>query len=171
MDKVSALFAQDYHSFIFTAFVIMAGIIAVIEIVGKFSMYIGKPVKWVKNRTADHEALLAALQGVEDLKKRQDAIEQESKENDKALREDMAELKQLFIDKDINDMRLAILDFASAITNGREYTREQYSEVLGTYDRYSSVLKKYHRVNGKADISIQIIRDAYKEHLINNDFL
>lgn len=47
-------------------------------------------------------------------------------ENQENLSKQMAELKQLFINKEIDDMRWEMLDFASAIMNHRRCSKEQY---------------------------------------------
>ena len=47
MNAIRELFKLDIQTVIFGIFIILSGIIAIYEIIGKFSKIIGKPVKWV----------------------------------------------------------------------------------------------------------------------------
>jgi hypothetical protein len=67
-------------------------------------------------------------------------------------------------------MRWRILDFASAISNGRKFNRESYDFIIKTYDQYEEILKKQCKTNGVIDETIIYIKDEFREHLRNGDF-
>lgn len=67
--------------------------------------------------------------------------------------------------------RAVLLDFASAIANGRNYTKEQFEEMLREYDEYISFCKRKKLQNSVIEESMVIVRESYSEHLKNNNFL
>lgn len=83
--------------------------------------------------------------------------------NQENLSKQMTELKQLFINKEIDDMRWEILDFASAIMNHRRCSKEQYDHVIDTYVKYEKILEENGMENGRVTSSMEFIQDRYKE--------
>lgn len=84
-------------------------------------------------------------------------------ENQENLSKQMTELKQLFINKEIDDMRWEMLDFASAIMNKRRCSKEQYDHVIDTYVKYEQILEENHMENGRVTSSMEFINDRYKK--------
>lgn len=83
-------------------------------------------------------------------------------------------LDQHIKESDERDLRLrreSILDFASAVANGRNYTKEQYDQILKECDSYEMFCEKKNFRNSVAMASIAIIQKTYEEHIMNNDFL
>ena len=66
---ISELFKQDFVALIASAFIVMTGIIAMADIIGKFSILIGKPVKWIRNKEKDHELLIRTVDEMKQLTK------------------------------------------------------------------------------------------------------
>lgn len=58
MSAIKELLELDFTAFILTVFVIMSGIIAAYNIIGKFFEVIGKPLKWFKSQSTDHNAII-----------------------------------------------------------------------------------------------------------------
>ena len=84
-------------------------------------------------------------------------------ENQENLSKQMTELKQLFINKEIDDMRWEMLDFASAIMNHRRCSKEQYDHVIDTYVKYEQILEENHMENGRVTSSMEFVNDKYKK--------
>lgn len=84
-------------------------------------------------------------------------------ENQENLSKQMTELKQLFINKEIDDMRWEMLDFASAIMNKRRCSKEQYDHVIDTYIKYEDILEENHMENGRVTSSMEFVNDRYKK--------
>lgn len=59
MEPIQRLFEVDWAGWMLTALVIMAGVVAVANLVEKFSVLIGKPVKWAQQRKTDHDTIHA----------------------------------------------------------------------------------------------------------------
>jgi len=73
----------------------------------------------------------------------------------------------MFIDKEIDDQRWEILDFASAISAGRRYSKEQFDHVLSIYEKYERILELHNLSNGQVTTSMEVINEVYKEKLKN----
>lgn len=80
---------MDVPSIVIGLFMIMAAIIAMVEIIGKFSNIIGKPVKWVQKKNEDHELLMRTAKGLDELNKRHDESVEQSIRHDKIIRDDL----------------------------------------------------------------------------------
>ena len=70
----------------------MAGIITTIEIIGKFSIIIGKPVKWVKSRQEDHNLLIETTKRLSELSERHNESVNQSIRHDQMIKDDIAKL-------------------------------------------------------------------------------
>lgn len=57
MADIQKLFEVDLVNWVLTALVIMMGVVALANLIGKFSVIIGKPVKWAKQRETDHDTI------------------------------------------------------------------------------------------------------------------
>ena len=85
------------------------------------------------------------------------------------LIDSISELKRMFVQKNIDDMRWEILNFANAVMSSREYNKEQYDHVLDIYKQYESILAENKMQNGRVDTSIAFIKKHYEE-LMENGF-
>lgn len=148
----------------------MASVIAMVDIIGKFSSVIGKPVKWVKKKNEDHELLIKTTQGLNELSKRHDESVEQSIKHDKAIKVDLEKLTKICIDKEIDDWRWEILDFSSALSSGREYNRETYDHILRIYKKYEKVLEENNLENGLVEESIRFVQEEYRQALKNGKF-
>ena len=95
-----------------------------------------------------------------DLSKRLDTLE---KKLDEYIKE--ADLR------DLRKRRESILDFASAVADGRRFTREQYKQIISECDEYSKYCKEKSFPNAVAEESIALIRRAYRYQIGKNLFL
>lgn len=77
----------------------------------------------------------------------------------------LEDLTKMFIDKEIDDMRWEILNFCSALSNGRKYNREAFDHVLKVYDKYETILEENDMENGLVAQSVKFIQEAYIEGL------
>lgn len=67
MDLLEKLFSLDLPSLVIGLFILMSAAMAIVDLVGKFSSLIGKPVRWVRKKDADHDLLMATIQGLNSL--------------------------------------------------------------------------------------------------------
>lgn len=165
MNELKALLELDFTAFILTVFVVMSGVIAVYTIIGRFSEVIGKPVKWVKQRQVDHDLLEKNKKDIKDLRDKHEADTKKYEASHQELIDDLRNLTSLFVDKEIDDMRWEILNFCSALSNGRKYNRESYAHVFSIYEKYERILKENKMENGLVEESMAFIRERYQKDL------
>ena len=171
MQAIEQLLQVDVVSVSLSLFVIMFGLVAVIQTIEKVSIYIGKPVKWIKKNDDDHKAIEKITETLETLKKQQDIDREKSINNDLQIKNDIDKFVDMFFDKSIEDMRWRILNFSSAISNGRKFNRESYDFIIKTYEQYEKILKEQGKTNGVIDETIAYIKETFREHLRNGDFI
>ena len=169
MSNIEQLLSID-GSVILSLFVILFGFVAIAQIIEKVSIYVGKPVSWVRNKNKDHETIVKITETMEALRKQQDTDREQSIKHDEAIRNDLEKFSTMFLDKSVEDMRWRILDFSSAISNGRKFNRESYDFIIKTYDQYEKILREQGKTNGVIDETILYIKDEFREHLKNGDF-
>ena len=165
MSQIIELFKQDFSSLILGIFVIMSGFIAIYEIVCKFLSIFGKPIGIMKQRKADHELLLNTVKNLEELHNKHEEDTKQSIRHDEIIREDLSKLTQLFIEKQIDDIRYEILDFSSALSSGRQYNKEQFDHIIKIHEKYEKILKENGLENGQVTASMEVIMEIYKDKL------
>ena len=74
-------------------------------------------------------------------------------------------LTDMFVDKEIDDLRFKILDFASSISSGMKYNRESYDHILKIYGKYEHILEEHNMENGLVEESVKYIQSSYQELL------
>jgi len=76
-------------------------------------------------------------------------------------------IQESFIVDKIENMRWKILGFANDLINGKTCYKEQYDNILRTYDDYEQILEKNGMSNGQVEESMKFIREKYHD-LIDN---
>lgn len=103
-----------------------------------------------------------------DVTKKLDTLEKKLDTVDQRLNEHIEESAAI----DLRNRRESILDFASALAEGkRRYTREQYEQMLKECDSYDMYCTEKRFKNAVAEESMALIRQSYAEKLRDNSFL
>jgi hypothetical protein len=73
----------------------------------------------------------------------------------------------------LDNIRHTILDFSSAISNGRLYRRDQYHETMNLYKKYNEILRSSDKAatDEVVELSYSVIVDSYKDCVANHKFL
>ena len=69
------------------------------------------------------------------------------------------------VNKEISDIRWEILDFASSLSSGRKFSKEQFDHVISTHQKYEQILAENGMSNGLVTSSMEVILEKYKEYL------
>lgn len=165
MDLITELYKQDIPSLIFGIFIIISAIITVYEIIGKFSKIIGKPVKWIKNKSDDHELLIQTAQNLSSLQEKHKEDIERSDRRDEEIAADIKKLIESFRELQISSMRREILSISDNVINGKKIGKETFLHCLKTYDKYEKIIKANNLTNSEVDFSIDLIRQSYKDFL------
>ena len=88
-----------------------------------------------------------------------------SDQDDAQMRADIKKLTRMFIDKEIDDMRWEINNFATRVSEGRPCNKDSYKHCIHIYEKYEKLLEENDLENGEIQVSMQIIYDDYKRKL------
>ncbi len=165
MDVITELTTLDFSSIFISVFVILIGIKTILSLFEWFVEKLGLETKWMKRKREDHELLIKTSQNLAELQKRHTEDMCISDKHDAEIQKDLKELKSLFLNKEIDDIRWEILDFSSAIANRRKYNREAYNHIFRQYEKYEKVLKENNMENGLIEESIKVIKEIYHDGL------
>ena len=137
MADILKLFEVDLVNWVLVALVIMSGVVAVANLVGKFSVIIGKPVKWARQREDDHDT-------IHDLKKLH-------KEDTKAVNAAIKELQ----------------DLAKEFAENRVSDRQQSLEIQRQLSDAIVSLKETDKllVEAQKELLAEKINEKYKHYL------
>lgn len=114
--------------------------------------------KFTNNRIKDRQ------QSIQIQKELKDSIK-DLVEGQKERDEKINNLTDMFVDKEIDDLRYKILDFASSISSGKKFNRESYDHILRIYAKYESILEEHNMENGLVEESVKYIQSSYQEVL------
>lgn len=162
---------MDLQHWLMGLFIILSMIIAIATLIGKISEIIGKPVHWIKVRQLDHDSLQETQKELRDLALRHEADMKASEQHDRVLQDKVDKLYRMFVDKQVDDMRWEILNFASSISANRKFSKDQYEHVLDTYEKYKVVIANHGLTNGRTDASMNVIRERYQYLLKTGGFM
>ena len=165
MELIERITEINFANWVITAFLLLSIFIAGYEIIGKASEIIGKPVKYVREKNKIKELTLQNTEQIKELtQKHEDSVNQ-SIRHDEIIRKDLAKLTKMFVDKQIDDIRYEILDFASSLSAGRQYSKEQFDHIISIDEKYKKILKENDLENGQVTASMEVITGIYKEKL------
>lgn len=167
MDTILELFKLDFSALIIDIFYLLSAIIAITAIVGKFSELIDKPVRWLKKKQEDHDLLIQTTKNLDALQQKHEEDVHQSIRHDDMIREDLKKLTDMFIDREINDLRWEIIKFSTTIAEGKPCDKGSYKHCIRTYEKYEKLLADNDMKNGEVELSMELIQESYKEKLKN----
>lgn len=113
----------------------------------------------------EHELIIKTSQGLSKLQEKQKEDMKKSDQDDAQMRADIKKLTQMFIDKEIDDMRWEINNFATRVSEGRPCNKDSYKHCIHIYEKYEKLLEENNLENGEIEVSMQLIYDDYKRKL------
>lgn len=165
MDAITELITLDFSSIFISVFVILIGIKTIVSLFEWLIEKLGLETKWMKKKHEDHDLLIKTAQNVLELQERHKSDMKESDKHDEEMRNDIKRLTNMFIDKEINDMRWEINNFATKVSEGKPCNKDSYKHCIHTYEKYEKLLEENGLENGEVEISMEIVNEAYKQKL------
>lgn len=109
----------------------------------------------------------------QDVIKKQEEMQHESKEYQKNNDEQIRGIKNSMERKSIEDARNRILRFGDEIKSKQiRHSQEYYVQILADITEYEGYCKQHPDFkNERTIITDKLIKDSYEQHLKNNDFL
>lgn len=165
MDAIQELTKINYPYLLTAVFAVLIGVKAIVSlfewVVGK----LGLETKWMKAKKEEHDLLVKTSENLSALQQQHTSDMLHSNKRDDEINRDIQNLTAMFLDKEIDDWRWKILDFSSALSNGRKYNRESFDHIIKIYKKYEEVLEDNKMENGLVEESMKFIRKKYQEYL------
>ena len=93
-------------------------------------------------------------------------------EDMKAISGRVTEIEKRTEDREVKKVRLHLYKFADDVVRGKLHSEEYYNEILDDISQYESYCNLHPDFeNGKADVSIKIIKEGYEAYKRNGGFL
>ena len=165
MEQIKELINIDYPSLFISIFVAMIAIKTIISVLEWFFRKLGLETKWMRKNREEHELLIQTAHNLALLQEKHEKDIEISDHRDEEIASDIKKLTQMFIDKEIDDMRWEINNFANKVSEGKPCNKDSFKHCIHMYEKYERILKDNGLENGEVEISMELINEAYKEKL------
>lgn len=165
MDAILELTKIDYSDTLMSVLAILIGIKALASMFEWFINKLGIETKWMKQKREEHELLIHTSQNLASLQKKHEKDIESSDRRDEEIVSDIKKLTQMFIDKEIDDMRWEINNFANKVSEGKPCNKDSFKHCIHMYEKYERILEDNGLENGEVEISMELINDVYKQKL------
>ncbi len=161
MNEIIELTKIDYVSVLPAAVAILAGTKAILSLLESFVEKLGLETKWMRQRREEHELLIRTSQNLTALQTQHEHDMQKSDRRDEKISADIKKLTRMFVDKEIDDMRWEINNFATKVSEGKPCNKDSFKHCIHIYEKYEQILSENGLENGEVEISMELINDAY----------
>jgi len=165
MNEIQELLNINFPYVFMSVFVILIGVKAVVSIFEWAAGRLGLETKWLRTRREEHNLLIQTSQGLSALQEEHKKDVERSDRRDEEISSDIKKLTKMFLDKEIDDMRWYINNFATTVSDGRPCNKDSFKHCLYIYNKYEQILEENGLENGEVEISIEIINEAYKRKM------
>lgn len=165
MEIITQLSKIDYLSYMIATcilFIAFKGCILALEWIINF---FGIETRWMKETRKEHELLMQTSQNLIALQEKHERDIARSDQRDEEISYDIKKLTQMFVDKEIDDMRWEINDFATKVSEGKPYNKDSFKHCIHVYEKYEQILEENGLENGEIELSMELINDTYKRKL------
>ncbi|MCI9540589.1 MAG: hypothetical protein HFG39_05920 [Lachnospiraceae bacterium] len=165
MDTILEFTTIDFSSVFLSVFIILIGIKSISSILEWVSQKLGLETKWMRARREEHNLLLKTSQNLTALQEKQKQDMEKSDMRDEEISNDIKKLTFMFIEKEIDDIRWEINNFATKISEGKPCNKDSFQHCIHIYEKYEKILEENGLDNGEVELSMELIYDAYKKKL------
>lgn len=165
MDEIFELTKINFSYVLISVFVILIGIKAIVSIFEWVIDKLGLETKWMRTRREEHELLMKTSQNLITLQEQHEKDVERSDRRDEEIANDIKNLTRMFVDKEIDDMRWEINNFATKVSEGKPCNKDSFTHCIRIYEKYEKILKENGMENGEVEISMELINEVYKQKL------
>lgn len=155
----------DFRSVFIAVFVILFGMKGMVSLFEWIVDKLGLETKEMRKRREEHDLLIKTSLGLTALQEQHEKDVAYSDRRDEEISNDIKKLTNMFLDKEIDDMRWEINNFATKVSEGRPCNKDSFKHCIHMYEKYEKILEENGLENGEVEISMEIINDAYKKKL------
>lgn len=165
MDAIKELLNINFSYVLLSVFVILIGIKAIVSIFEWVINKLGLETRWMRNKRKEQELLIRTSQNLIALQEKHEKDVERSDRRDEEISNDIKRLTKMFVDKEIDDMRWEINNFATKVSEGSPCNKDSFTHCIHTYEKYEKILRENGLENGEVEISMELINDIYKQKL------
>lgn len=165
MNEITELTKINF-SYVFIAVILI--LVAVKFTVSLFEWIIDKlglETRWMRQKREEHELLIQTSHNLTALQAKHKEDAERSDRRDEEISFDIKKLTRMFVDKEIDDMRWEINNFATKVSEGSPCNKDSFTHCIHVYEKYEKILEENGLENGEVEISMELINDAYKQKL------
>lgn len=165
MNEIIELTKIDFYYVLISVFAILIGIKVIVSLLEWIIDKLGIETKWMRKRREEHSLLIQTSQNLIALQKQREKDIERSDKRDEEIASDIKNLTRMFVDKEIDDMRWEINNFATNVSEGKRCNKDSFKHCIHVYEKYEKILEENGLENGEVEISMELINDAYKQKL------
>ncbi|MCX4304459.1 MAG: hypothetical protein OSJ69_01505 [Acetatifactor sp.] len=167
MNEVLELTRINFPSAFIAMFAILFALKAIASLFEWMIDRLGLETKWMRKRREEQELLLQTSQKLSALQEKQKHDMEKSDQRDEEISSDIKKLTRMFVDKEIDDMRWEINNFATKVSEGKPCNKDSFQHCIHIYEKYEKILEDNGLENGEVNLSMELISDAYRQKLKN----
>ena len=141
MDAIKELLNINFSYVLISVFVILIGIKAFVSIFEWVIDKMGLETKWMRQKREEHELLIQTSQNLASLQEKHEKDIESSDRRDEEIASDIKKLTQMFVDKEIDDMRWEINNFATKVSEGKPCNKDSFKHCIHMYEKYERILE------------------------------
>lgn len=165
MNEIIELTKIDFYYVLISVFAILIGIKVIVSLLEWIIDKLGIETKWMRKRREEHSLLIQTSQNLIALQKQREKDIERSDKRDEEIASDIKNLTRMFVDKEIDDMRWEINNFATNVSEGKRCNKDSFKHCIHVYEKYEKILEENGLENGEVEISMELINDTYKQKL------
>ena len=165
MNEILQLTELDFSYMFLSIFIILTGMKAIISLFEWMVRKIGLETKWMRKKREDHELLIRTSQSLSSLQEKHERDVERSDRRDEEISSDIKKLTRMFVDKEIDDMRWEINNFATNVSEGKPCNKDSFTHCIHIFEKYEKILEENGLENGEVELSMELINDAYKKKM------
>lgn len=165
MESITELVNINFSYVLISVFVILIGFKSVSSVLEWGIEKLGLETKWMRKRREEQDLLIQTSQNLLALQKQREQDVARSDRRDEEIANDIRNLTQMFVDKEIDDMRWEINNFATKVSEGKPCNKDSFKHCIHVYEKYEKILEENGLENGEVEISMEIINETYRQKL------
>lgn len=119
MNDIIELTKIDFAYVFIAVILILVGIKFIVSLFEWIVRKLGLETKWMRQKREEHDLLIKTSQNLTALQKKHEEDVKRSDQRDEEISNDIKKLTQMFVDKEIDDMRWSINSFATSVSEGK----------------------------------------------------
>lgn len=165
MNEITALTEIDFYYVLISIFAILIGVKVMVTLLEWVIDKLGLETRWTRKRREEHTLLTRTSQNLIALQEQHKMDIERSDKRDEEIVSDIKKLTRMFVEKEIDDMRWEINNFATNVSEGKHCNKDSFTHCIRIYEKYEKILRENGLENGEVEISMELINDAYKQKL------